>query len=60
MEDLNSLDIERGFGLFTLMGDIVQTTDSDVLRKGGPILNKAKVIVRNYWNSLNIVLEEVF
>ena len=24
VEDLNSLDIERGFGLFIVMGDIIQ------------------------------------
>ena len=28
VEDLNSLNIERGFGLFIVMGDIVQTVTS--------------------------------
>ena len=28
VEDLNSLDIERGFRLFFVMGDIVQTVTS--------------------------------
>ena len=28
VEDLNSLDIERGFGLFIVIGDILQTVTS--------------------------------